>query len=438
MNQPQQALASLPIAAALAALSPITAAQPCPGLAFNNVAQELEFTTGVARSLKTGDLNGDGLIDAVLVGEGGVSLYYGQGDGLLADAVQIDAPIAPDRLRLEDIDLDGYDDLVMLGYGGYAILYGDGSGFTSQHIEVATNSIGVSGLAIADLNGDGIKDIVGSMLSLDRLSVLIGLGNRQFAPEISIPIYHPFGLGTGDFDGDGFDDLAVALEQDAQVLVLHGLGDGTFSETQRLSTPQHPNAVNVIDLDGDGLLDIVADNEFPPQGINISYGEPGGTFTVATHYDAEVNLFAGSDPPAVADLDGDGLLDIVSGAGLDGAAVLLGVDNRHFLVQREYAGRLVLAQSTVSADVNADGRSDVIVATWYAPFNGLIVVENICDQMCTGSDVAAPIGTQDLGDITTFVEMFTANDPIADLNRDDLVDLADIVAFIVGFGQGCP
>ena len=57
---------------------------------------------------------------------------------------------------------------------------------------------------------------------------------------------------------------------------------------------------------------------------------------------------------------------------------------------------------------------------------------------CNPADLAPPLGTLDLADITAFVTAFTSGDQIADLDNSGLFDLADITAFVGAFTAGCP
>lgn len=59
-------------------------------------------------------------------------------------------------------------------------------------------------------------------------------------------------------------------------------------------------------------------------------------------------------------------------------------------------------------------------------------------EPCNTADIAAPFSVLDLADINRFVNGFTSNGEIADLNRDDLYDLGDIGLFVNGFVNGCP
>ena len=431
------------VAYALTASCTVAAAGtvPCPGLAFSEFSQQLPYSVGVARSLGTGDINGDGFIDAVISGESSTVIYYGSASGQFAEETPITLPNKPDRMVIEDLDADGWSDIVTFGGRGYAIVFSGPEGL-SEPLSLSGLSLPESpspaGLTLGDLNGDGVTDIVGCSLSRDGISVRMGLGDRLFAEEIVTPIFHPYGVDAADLNNDGLDDLVVALEQDDEILVLYSDGDGTFTEGQRLATGgTDPNGVRIVDIDMDGLLDIVANNDVVNSGINFYFGSASGLFVDAAHYPAQISLFQGADKLTVTDLDGDGDLDVVTGSGLEGAAVLLNAGGRSFLAQRRYDSRLVIAQSTAAADVNLDGRQDILVATWYQPGSGLLVVENLCDDLCSESDLARPYGKQDLTDISAFVGLFTSGNTIADLTQDNTLDLEDIVVFINQLNSDC-
>ena len=139
-----------------------------------------------------------------------------------------------------------------------------------------------------------------------------------FSPAVSYSCgASPNGIAMGDFDRDGIVDLAVANGTGAHTLsVLRGkgaggVGDGTFqAPVGYASAGATPRAIATADLDEDGLLDLLV-------GVNGSLqiwkGAAGGTFSLRG------TVAAGTTPRAIAvgDLDSDGILDVaVFGSGL--------------------------------------------------------------------------------------------------------------------------
>jgi hypothetical protein len=173
----------------------------------------------------------------------------------------------------------------------------------------------VSGMAIADLNGDKKPDLIviagsfsGTTLS-GSMFVFLGNGDGTFAAPVS------YFAGTAnrtlvaaDFNGDGTIDVAVGSSNG--VALLLGNGDGTFKP----ATFPFPVLFNVsltADLNGDGKLDLVG-NLFNPQGpsssLQIFLGKGDGTFTALP---PGPNLGLGASLLA-ADFNRDGKLDLVA------------------------------------------------------------------------------------------------------------------------------
>src|SRR5271169_5512546 len=114
---------------------------------------------------------------------------------------------------------------------------------------------------IADVNGDGIPDVVvasqnGS--SDGSVGVLIGKGNGQFQPTVSYDSggVEAWGLAVADVNGDGHPDILVTNVQSNSVGVLLGHGDGTFAPAVTY-TGGVSNTVSVADVNGDGKPDLI-------------------------------------------------------------------------------------------------------------------------------------------------------------------------------------
>jgi hypothetical protein len=134
-----------------------------------NGAGEFSFGTplpfvGGPSDIATGDVDGDGKVDIVLTTLGGGSdaghVFHGLGNGVFGSDVVISAPSGPSGVAVADIDLDGIDDVAAVGSNGTIAAYlstGDGFGPAKQVNCMGTNA---RQLWIGDLNGDCVGDVV--------------------------------------------------------------------------------------------------------------------------------------------------------------------------------------------------------------------------------------------------------------------------------------
>jgi dienelactone hydrolase len=217
---------------------------------------------------------------------------------------------------------------------------------------------------LADVNGDGKLDLIGEAGgTADVITVRLGNGDGTFQTEVQYPTaVSPNYPLVGDFNDDGKIDIAVLCESGV-VSILLGNGDGTFQS--HIDSPIDPGLHNfgmaAGDLNGDGKLDLVVGYQDPKSSsISVLLGNGDGTFR------APVDYSAGSEPGAVAiaDLNGDGKLDIVAANfgnfGGNTISVLLGNGDGTFLPQVQYTtsgGPLWV----VVADFNHDGKLDLAV-----------------------------------------------------------------------------
>ncbi|MEL6615165.1 MAG: FG-GAP-like repeat-containing protein, partial [Bacteroidota bacterium] len=292
------------------------------------------------------DLDGDGDLD-VLAGEYDGNLFYfenttGAGNTPTFAAAQTDPFGLADvgrysALSVADLDGDGDLDVLAGEYDG-SFFYFENTVVTPPAFAAAqTNPFGLtrltveSKLSVADLDGDGDLDVLAGDRTGDffYFENTAGAGNT---PTFAAAQTNPFGLtdvgfystpAMADLDGDGDMDVLAGESRGDFVYFQNTAGAGNtpaFAAAQTnpfgLREIEFYSSPSVADLDGDGDLDVLAGQE---EYGSFSYFEntagPGNTPTFTL---PQTNPFGLTDvgdqsAPAVADLDGDGDMDVLAG-----------------------------------------------------------------------------------------------------------------------------
>jgi hypothetical protein len=313
-------------------------------------------------------------------------------------------------VAIGDVDGDGLPDLVVAGghqVGSVAVLLGTGGGGFGDATVYAVGKL-PSAIIAADLDGDGRADVALTDAGGDGVAfVARATVGGALGAWTSYPVGPwPLSMVAADVNADGHADLVIANNLGGSsngVSVLLGNTTGGFVTQPGQAAGPYPMGVGVADFDRDGRVDLVIADQGPLHGDStaaVMLGHGDGSFTAPTTF--EVGNFPRSI--AVGDLNGDGQPDIVVSNQLDHTtSVLIATGNGAFAPQQQYP---VTGSSLAIADLDGDGKPEVLVAA---------------------GDVAVLHGVGDgTFDTTWSVPCGCGRIAIADVDRDGKPDLVGV------------
>lgn len=333
-----------------------------------------------------GDETGDGIVDIVCLSvfefTANVYTFPGKGDGSFGTPIITPVPAIQSydtwyslvSAPLADLNGDGIPDLVLIdsdsGYG--YVMFGDGHGAFPKSSSIR----GYGPPQVMDVNGDGKPDLLfpGGYVSLNEGNGVFTFLGSSFA-IFGNCVYH-------DMDNDGKPDAVCGGEinvngttvKGTPLLIFHGNGDGTFNrnpsqsvtygdqskESTGVGTFAYPLAVT--DLNGDGVPDIVASAD---DGLAVVLGHSQLTFEPPTYYATgyfpglSLSWQAGEYAMQIADLNLDGIPDLVS-VGPNGIYISYGRKGGTLDTAPAYLVANQIGYQTVT-DFNEDGIPDLAV-----------------------------------------------------------------------------
>jgi hypothetical protein len=329
--------------------------------------------------LTRADVNHDGITDLVVANRlsHNVSVLLGDADRTFREAVNFPTGENPVQIEAGDFTGDGVPDLITRHARGLSLLVNNGNGAFQAPVSVAPvggASDVVTGLVVADFNGDGKLDLAVSVFRnappfAGETSILLGNGDGTFQAPAVIAGQGGVVLAAARLDGDPHVDLVVGGS------VLLGRGDGTFQPGQALPAGLALSAVRVADVNGDGRPDLVGLSS-AERAVSVHVGNGDGTFQAPRHFGV-----APSGALTVADIDGDGRADVLtSDTSVDHLSLLIGSGDGTFQgapvfrsgppTGNQQAG----ASSVAVADFDADGLLDFAVGHG---FNNATVVRGL-------------------------------------------------------------
>jgi hypothetical protein len=323
------------------------------------------------------DLNGDGLKD-VAIGQksSGVRVFYQDSEGTLQSFADIATDYAY-SLCAGDFNHDGLCDLAGIGWsGGFVDVWQQTTqGTLARMGQYAASYNGYNDLKAADVNGDGWCDIVvcsGQGAGPD-LSLLLQT-NGGFAEPVYLNLDGsgiPGGIGIGNAGGVGRNDLVLSYggnRPNSFVRVFRQQADGTFSLGSPMASYDIPKAVFVLDVDMNGLEDIVVAHSGWNR-VGVYYQAAPGVFGTEQIFLTGTAASAyGPAAMAVGDFTGDDMPDI---ALADRSAGLVILKNqlaaprlRISGLTRNKAGQFVVSSRFRGPDGRCTVRTSVDLANW--------------------------------------------------------------------------
>jgi hypothetical protein len=276
--------------------------------------------------LASADLNGDGFPDVVSASfdDGALSVFFNnaQTPGTFNSPLVLSSPGAS-QVAIADMNGDGLPDLISADYNVSLFLQSSAGTFASP---IPLYSGGANWVAAGDLNDDGIADVaLTDNVGVKLLMHTGAAGTTTYAAPVAVftatanaDVIGANLIAIADVNGDGLNDLIITDPGPAggsaptvSILLQDPANHGTFLPA--VSYPTAPGSlaqsIVVIDVNGDHRPDIIIGGN---TAVSVLLQSPttAGTFLAASNYPVE-----NANQVAIADINGDGLPDIVIATG---------------------------------------------------------------------------------------------------------------------------
>jgi hypothetical protein len=335
-----------------------TAADGCHrGLTF----AEPVITSAVIPSSAYGDFNEDGQVDVVVMLDSETRIIALNRGGIFQPMPAEELPLSLAGFPLvaaTDVNRDGHLDLIYRRYNSIQVALGRGDGsFTSLMSSTLSNNT-INQWRMIDFDHDGLLDFVDFDFNRGGYTFVQSKGDGTFEQvgrfDFSSGPIQNVSTTAGDFDGDGnIDVLMVATELPSfSTSANFGLSDGKFHFVLAGAIVDIPGSLQPVDVDGDGAEELVGIKDGSLVIMRLKARQvsveripvaPQGTTQVMTN-------------PMMLDVNGDGIRDLVFGAGRS-VGVIWGTGGNHF-GQASYF-ELSGGGNFTPVDVDHDGVLDI-------------------------------------------------------------------------------
>jgi hypothetical protein len=275
------------------------------------------ITQSNVRAISAGDINGDGNPEIVLTAYDGIRYIENLNGvpGAVIEAITGNFPIY--GTEIFDYDLDGDGDMLINIFDIDISILENVNGlfdFNERIFITNTNKKGErTELHVCDFDQDGLEDVIMYNV-LNGMLILLNLGEDQFGIDESFQVRNPAGFDSDDYNGDGYSDMFQmrrSFSQDSFELRIRTNPYGASPDSYTMPLGGQPNAIDAVDINMDLIPDIIiADQHSVAAMISTQ-----GTYeyyllwgTVDSLNTSEPLPYAYVD---VVDLDSDGLFEII-------------------------------------------------------------------------------------------------------------------------------
>lgn len=314
-----------------------------------------------------------------------VAILKGNADGTFGAPALNSVSSTPTNVSLGHFNADGETDLLIPSQDNNLVSLlsgvGDGSFDAPVTFDLTIGNLPSYG-TVGRFNADAFDDVAVAVETAQKIAILLGNGDGTFqTPQIIDTGRSPQFITSADINDDTFLDLLVGVNDFPGGVITHmGNGDGTFGPPSlifALGSSLYVQSIEVADLDQDNFKDVIIMTGYSDPvdskglgpftgGFFLLYGKGAGAFE-----DVVFQPGNGMDPSqgSAVDLDGDGVLDLVSASGDSrDISILLGNGDRSFLPEQLYnlnrTGRTSFGSSTGARfqvyDANGDGLKDIM------------------------------------------------------------------------------